>query len=32
MSKVAFYARYSSNLQNPESIGDQLSLCRQLAV
>lgn len=32
MPKVAFYARYSSDLQNPESIGDQLSLCRQLAM
>lgn len=32
MPKAAFYARYSSDLQNPESIGDQLSLCRQLAV
>lgn len=31
MPKVALYARYSSDLQNPQSIDDQLLLCRQLA-
>lgn len=28
---VAIYARYSSDLQNPSSIDDQISLCRDLA-
>lgn len=31
MPKAALYARYSSDLQNPQSINDQLLLCRQLA-
>lgn len=31
MPKVALYVRYSSDLQNPQSIDDQLLLCRQLA-
>lgn len=31
MLRVALYARYSSDLQNPQSIDDQFRLCRQLA-
>ena len=31
MPSVALYARYSSDLQNPQSIDDQFRLCRQLA-
>lgn len=31
MLKAALYARYSSDLQNPGSIDDQLRLCRELA-
>lgn len=31
MPKAVLYARYSSDLQNPQSIDDQLLLCRQLA-
>ncbi|MFD2252411.1 DNA invertase Pin-like site-specific DNA recombinase [Pseudochelatococcus lubricantis] len=31
MPKAAIYARYSSDLQNPESIDDQFRLCRNLA-
>jgi site-specific DNA recombinase len=31
MPTVALYARYSSDLQNPQSIDDQLLVCRQLA-
>lgn len=31
MLKVAFYARYSSDLQKPQSIEDQFLLCHQLA-
>lgn len=28
--RIAIYARYSSDLQNPSSIADQVALCRQL--
>lgn len=31
MLRAALYARYSSDLQNPQSIDDQLRVCRQLA-
>ena len=31
MPKAALYARYSSDLQNPQSIDDQIRECRQLA-
>lgn len=31
MPNVALYARYSSNLQNAQSIDDQFNLCRQFA-
>lgn len=31
MPKAALYARYSSDLQNPQSIDDQFRLCRILA-
>lgn len=31
MPKAAIYARYSSDLQNPQSIDDQFRLCRNLA-
>lgn len=31
MRKCAVYARYSSNMQSPTSIDDQLRLCRALA-
>ncbi len=30
-SRVAIYARYSSQLQKPTSIDDQIRLCRQRA-
>lgn len=30
MMRAAIYARYSSDLQNPRSIEDQLSVCRRL--
>ena len=29
MARVAIYARYSSDLQNPRSIEDQEALCRR---
>lgn len=32
MPKAALYARYSSDLQNPQSIDDQIRECRQYAV
>jgi DNA invertase Pin-like site-specific DNA recombinase len=28
--RIAIYARYSSNLQNPSSVSDQISLCKRL--
>lgn len=31
MSNVALYARYSSDVQNPQSIDDQFNLCRQFS-
>ncbi|WP_376745786.1 recombinase family protein [Sinorhizobium psoraleae] len=31
MPRVALYARYSSELQNPRSVDDQFLVCRQLA-
>lgn len=31
MPKAALYARYSSDLQSPESIDDQFRICRELA-
>ncbi|MCZ7481339.1 recombinase family protein [Agrobacterium rhizogenes] len=31
MPNVALYARYSSDLQNRQSIDDQFNLCRQFA-
>lgn len=30
-SRIAIYARYSSDLQNPSSVEDQIALCRRLA-
>jgi site-specific DNA recombinase len=30
-SRIAIYARYSSDLQNPTSVEDQVALCRHLA-
>lgn len=30
MMRAAIYVRYSSDLQNPRSIEDQLSVCRRL--
>lgn len=30
-SRIAVYARYSSDLQNPSSVEDQIALCRRLA-
>ncbi len=32
MSRVALYARYSSDLQSAASIDDQMRLCRERAV
>ena len=31
-SRIAVYARYSSDLQNPSSVADQVSLCQRLAL
>lgn len=30
-SRIAVYARYSSDLQNPSSVADQIALCQRLA-
>ncbi len=31
-SRIGIYARYSSDLQNPSSVDDQVTLCRELVV
>ena len=30
-ARVAIYARYSTDLQNPNSVRDQIASCRELA-